>query len=140
MPRAFADTFHWIALEAYREPWHAQARALTRRHEGDGLVTTEEVLVEFLAWFSGAGAYWRQRAARQVQTILSNPQIEVVQQSHSSFVVGLALYERRLDKEYSLVDCVGMAVMRQYGLTEVLTRDRHFAQEGFTLLYADPSP
>ena len=30
-----------------------------------------------------------------------------------------------------------MIVMKQMGITEVLTRDRHFAQEGFTLIFTD---
>ncbi len=40
----------------------------------------------------------------------------------------------RLDKEYSLTDCMGMVICREYGITDVLTHDHHFAQEGFTIL------
>lgn len=47
---------------------------------------------------------------------------------------GLPLYERRPDKGYSLVDCISMNVMRRLRLRQVLTNDRHFAQEGFTVL------
>jgi hypothetical protein len=43
----------------------------------------------------------------------------------------LALYQSRLDKGYSLTDCISMQTMRREGLTEVLTNDRHFEQEGF---------
>jgi len=46
----------------------------------------------------------------------------------------LALYEARLDKEYSLTDCISMAAMRQEGIIEILTRDGHFTQEGFIIL------
>ena len=31
-------------------------------------------------------------------------------------------------------DCISMDTMRQMGLTEVLTNDHHFTQEGFTIL------
>jgi predicted nucleic acid-binding protein len=48
---------------------------------------------------------------------------------------GLALYKDRPDKEYSLTDCIAMQVMRQEGLTEVLTNDHHFTQEGFYILF-----
>ena len=47
---------------------------------------------------------------------------------------GLALYERRPDKQYSLVDCISMNVMRQERIQEILTHDRHFSQEGFVCL------
>jgi uncharacterized protein len=59
----------------------------------------------------------------------------VVSQTRTLFLEGLALYEARLDKEYSLTDCISMQVMRREGLTEVLTNDRHFTQEGFQLLF-----
>lgn len=55
-------------------------------------------------------------------------------QSHNSFLAGLALYEARPDKSYSLTDCISMVTMRQHGISEVLTRDTHFMQEGFTPL------
>ena len=49
-------------------------------------------------------------------------------------LAGLARYERRLDKGYSLQDCVSMNVMEAEGITGVLTSDHHFEQEGFTIL------
>ena len=66
--------------------------------------------------------------------ILRNPNIQVVPQTRASFESGVELYERRLDKEYSLTDCISMETMRNQGLTEVVTNDQHFAQEGFALL------
>ena len=50
----------------------------------------------------------------------------------------MELYESRLDKGYSLTDCVSMQVMRERGISEVLTNDQHFAQEGFTILLPHP--
>jgi predicted nucleic acid-binding protein len=46
----------------------------------------------------------------------------------------LALYEARLDTQYSLTDCISMHVMRREGLTDVLTNDHHCTQEGFRIL------
>ena len=45
------------------------------------------------------------------------------------------LYASRLDKGYSLTDCVSMEAMRSEGLIDVLTNDRHFEQEGFRLMF-----
>ena len=50
------------------------------------------------------------------------------------FKGGLALYERRPDKKYSLTDCITMNVMKREGIKEILTNDHHFAQEGFVRL------
>jgi predicted nucleic acid-binding protein len=55
-------------------------------------------------------------------------------QKQALFISGLTLYEARLDKSYSLTDCVSMVVMQQEEIQEVLTHDKHFAQEGFTIL------
>jgi predicted nucleic acid-binding protein len=61
----------------------------------------------------------------------------VIPQSRSSFLAGLDLYTQRPDKGYSLVDCISMQTMRKEGLTEVLSNDRHFEQEGFRALFRD---
>ncbi|HAH56357.1 MAG TPA: hypothetical protein DCM02_14015 [Flavobacterium sp.] len=37
-------------------------------------------------------------------------------------------------KTYSLCDSVSFIVMREQGITEALTTDRHFEQEGFNRL------
>lgn len=50
------------------------------------------------------------------------------------FEEGLTLFETRLDKGYSMTDCMSMRIMRLFKVTEVLTHDRHFAQEGFVIL------
>jgi hypothetical protein len=55
-------------------------------------------------------------------------------QSHQSFLAGFALYKARSDKRYSLTDCISMEAMRDESITEVLTHDNHFTQEGFSVL------
>jgi uncharacterized protein len=44
------------------------------------------------------------------------------------------LLRRRADKTYSLCDAVSFVVMREQGVTEALTTDVHFEQEGFVRL------
>ncbi len=67
--------------------------------------------------------------------VLADPHMTVVPQTHASFLEGLALYESRPDKEYSLTDCISMQTMRREGLTDVLTNDHHCRQEGFRILF-----
>jgi hypothetical protein len=45
------------------------------------------------------------------------------------------LYENRLDKDWSLTDCVSVTVMTQRGLSEALTADHHFEQAGFRAVF-----
>jgi len=92
----------------------------------DRIVTTDEVLGEYLAFFAGARPSVRAQAGNNVADLIKNPVVLVVPQSRESFLAGLELYRARTDKGYSLVDCISMQTMRQNGLTEVLTNDRHF--------------
>ena len=132
MSQIFADTLYWLAIFLPGDAWADAARAVDISDAS--LVTTEEVLSELLTAVSAHGDHARRLACRLVREILKDPGIEVVAQSHESFLAGLALYERRPDKQYSLVDCISMNVMRQQGIQEILTHDRHFAQEGFVRL------
>jgi predicted nucleic acid-binding protein len=76
----------------------------------------------------------RTRVAQTIRDLLDDPTVQVIPQSRSGFLEGLALHESRPDKQDSLTDCISMKAMRREGITEVLTHDRHFAQEGFVLL------
>ena len=139
MRLVFADTVYWIAVFLPGDPWAKAAQGAPLRHVR--LVTTEEVLSEFLTGVSAHGEKTRRLACQLVREILRDPGVEVVVQSHESFLDGLALYEQRPDKQYSLTDCISMNVMKRRGITEVLTHDRHFGQEGFVrLLRARPKP
>lgn len=98
------------------------------------LVTTKEVLTEFLAAASRSGPAGRQAAVNTVRAILDDETFIVIPQSQELFDKGLDLYEQRLDKRYSLADCISMVVMRDRGIHEILTHDRDFAAEGFVAL------
>jgi len=93
------------------------------------------VLAEFLAFYSAAGEVTRQRAAAKTRQILQEPRIHVLSPSQALFLDGLVLYESRLDKYYSLTDYISVHVMHHEGLTDVLTNDHHFTQEGFHILF-----
>ena len=137
MSALFADTFYWIALADFSDSAHQRALALTAERTDVPIVTTDEVLVEYLTFFSTAPALMRRQALTNARRILEDPGVRVVPQSRGSFLSGMALYEARPDKGYSLVDCISMQTMRKEGLTEVLTNDRHFEQEGFRALFRD---
>jgi predicted nucleic acid-binding protein len=69
-----------------------------------------------------------------VRAILENANVRVIQQTREGFLKGIARYESRDDKKYSLTDCISMNAMESHSLTEVLTNDHHFEQEGFAVL------
>jgi predicted nucleic acid-binding protein len=130
----FADTVYWVALLMGNDPWAQVAESITRELGDVHLATTEEVLTEFLAAISRAGKTARRVAAERVFDLLEDEDVTVYPQSHASFLEGLDLYTQRLDKAYSLVDCISMTRMKEEGIRQVLTHDHHFEQEGFLVL------
>jgi predicted nucleic acid-binding protein len=130
----FADTQYWIALAIPLDQWHERAIEVSKSIHPVRLITTDEILVEFLNYFSGRGIAARNAGVQMVLSINANPNIQVVPQTRESFLAGLRLYEERSDKEYSLTDCISLNVMNNNGIVEALTRDSHFSQEGKTLL------
>lgn len=139
MKLLFADTFYWAALLNVRDAWHEQAVSYSQPLKQMQIATTDEVLLEFLNFFSPYGDYMRSGAAQRAQDVLQSHNVRVIDQTHESFLDGLALYAQRLDKGYSLTDCISMNTMRQLGISEILTHDRHFTQEGFTVLFNEPT-
>jgi predicted nucleic acid-binding protein len=103
----------------------------------DGHVTTtEEVLTELLAFFAGDNLAQKPRRGT-VRELLSDDAVRIIPQSHESFLSWFDLYANRPDKGYSLPDCISMQTMRREGLTDILTNDKHFEQEGFRALFRD---
>ena len=138
MVEVFADTNYWLAIAVPGDDLANAARLARTAHANAHVVTTDEVLVEFLTAVSGMGPFLRQRGVNIVREALTDPNMTVVPQTRQTFLDGLKLYEQRLDKGYSLVDCISMITMQQRQIQHALTADRHFHQEGFTTLMRNP--
>lgn len=135
MLRAFLDTSYLIAGFNPFDEWHATATRVTAALPPDtGLVTTLHVLEEFLTDLSKRDANLKLKAAEYVDLLLEDPRVEVVEVTFELFRSGLDLYRNRLDKSYSMVDCISMVVCRERAITDVLTADRDFEQERLVTL------
>ena len=134
MRRIFVDTLYWVAITNRKDQWHRAAMNASGNLAGCHLITTDEVLTEFLTAFCESGSMLRQRAAMAVRDMSLDETVTIHPQTRATFLAGLDLYEARPDKQYSLTDCISMATMRQEGITDILTHDGHFTQEGFSVL------
>jgi predicted nucleic acid-binding protein len=54
MTAVFADTFYWILLADFSDSAHRRALTLTTELEDSPIVTTDEVLAEYLTFFATA--------------------------------------------------------------------------------------
>ena len=135
MEIAFADAFYWIALANPADQWHDAVRQYDEANPDSPLVTTEEVLTEFLNFYAEAGKHRRKIVGAMCEQVLLHPNINVISQSHNSFLEGMVLYRQRDDKGYSLTDCISMIICRELEIQKILTNDNHFSQEGFDVLF-----
>ncbi|MGO9597467.1 MAG: type II toxin-antitoxin system VapC family toxin [Isosphaeraceae bacterium] len=131
MTVTFADTFYFLALLNPDDSANASAVRWALNPRGP-LVTTYWVLTEVAdAMVSPLG---RWSVVTLISGLRRNPAVNIVPPSEDLFNRGLDLYVRRMDKSWSLTDCISFAVMADRGLTEALTRDHHFEQVGFQTL------
>jgi predicted nucleic acid-binding protein len=66
--------------------------------------------------------------------MLEAPSVEIVAICDDLLRRALADYAKFADKSWGLVDCASFIVMRERGITEAFTCDRHFDQAGFECL------
>ena len=140
MRRIFVDSNFLLAVFNPDDELHGVAIEVSRHLQSVGVayVTTDLMLVEFLALVRRMGGHVRVRAAQFVREIRLDPKVAVLEHAGDVFERGLDLYAARTDKAYSLTDCIAMVLCSDLGITEVLTRDKDFAQEGFRALLREP--
>jgi len=95
MGEVFADAFYWIALANPADQWHTAVKQFDEANPDAALVTTEEVLTEFLNFYAEAGKHRRRIVGAMCGQVLLHPNITVVSQSHESFSQGFELYRHR---------------------------------------------
>lgn len=133
MTPVFADTSYYLALLSPRDQHHDAAVRLggaLRRP----VVLTEFILLELANTFSADDA--RDRLVEFWKHLRSDRFVTIVAASSELIDRGFDLFARRQDKRWSLTDCISFVVMKERGLTEALTADRHFEQAGFSILLA----
>jgi predicted nucleic acid-binding protein len=131
MTAIFADTHFYVALLSRRDNRHKAARDWTSQGRSP-IITTEFVLLEVANFCRSPRD--RERFATFAAALKTNPITTIIPCDSIWFQRGLDRFASRLDKEWSLTDCISFVVIEENGLTEVLTEDHHFEQAGFTIL------
>jgi predicted nucleic acid-binding protein len=90
-------------------------------------------LAEYVALASVRGLS-RKRVVEFSEEILDDESIEIIWVDEDLHRHAVELLRQRHDKAYSLCDAVSFILMRERNLSEALTTDKHFTQEGFTRL------
>ncbi len=83
-----------------------------------------------------AGSASRRFVASFIRDLAQDPKVRIVRAAGDWFERGLQLYEKRVDKDWPLTDCISFVVMTDEKLMDALTGDHHFTQAGFKALLA----
>jgi uncharacterized protein len=131
MRTAFADTYYFLALLDSAEKRHAEAVQAALDAELR-FVTTEWVMAEF----GDAYCHPSDRAdfVSLCRSLVNHARVKIIPADTLLFHRGVDLFEKRQDKDWSLTDCLSFVSMRDEGITEALTGDKHFEQAGFVAL------
>jgi predicted nucleic acid-binding protein len=129
--RIFVDTSFVLALINERDQYHDQAETLSYKFENSLLITTDAVLLEI---GNALAQDFRAEAIVLIKALRSSNRVDVAEIDKRLFENGLEVYEKYDDKTWGLVDCISFVVMRENGITEVLTFDGDFTQAGFTVV------
>jgi predicted nucleic acid-binding protein len=131
MKRVFADTYFFLAALNTRDADHERALGYFAQDDIE-LITTAWVLTEVAATLAPRAT--RASFVQLYASLRADTGVTVIPAEPTLFDRGLALYSRRLDKDWSLTDCISFVVMEEQYLSDALTGDHHFEQAGFTTL------
>jgi hypothetical protein len=131
--RLFLDTVFVRARFNRKDQYHEQAEAFARRvRKAAELWITEAVLIEIGNGLSNAN---RLAAVEFIRSCYSKSSpIRLVRLTSDLILQAMDLYAAHRDKRWGLTDCISFVVMKEFGLTDALTTDRHFIQAGFRAL------
>jgi predicted nucleic acid-binding protein len=134
LSKVFIDTAAWIALFNRSDALHKQAKQVEKllRQQNVLLVTTEFVFLEVADAFCTSAT--RTQVANFIDGLRSLTLLKIVEIEQPLYLEGWQLYKQRLDKNWSLTDCISFAVMKREKIDKAFTSDHHFEQAGFIKL------
>jgi predicted nucleic acid-binding protein len=130
----FIDTLFVIALINSRDQYHDKAVELASKYENQPLLVTDAVLLEI---GNGLARNYKQEAIEIIEYFSTSDEVEIIHLTPQLFDREFDLYKRYEDKDWGLIDCITFVVMRDAGVNEALTFDRHFQQAGFKTLMTE---
>jgi predicted nucleic acid-binding protein len=123
-----------VALVNPRDENHEKANEMVDAYDKKPLLVTDAVLLEI---GNSLAKGYKQNAIEIIEEFLDSPEVEIVRLDETLFAKAFELYKSHTDKTWGLVDCISFVVMRERGITDALTSDKHFVQAGFRALMLD---
>jgi predicted nucleic acid-binding protein len=133
MKSVFVDTSFIIALYNKDDECHRNAIAILPKIKGCPLVLTQAIILEIGNAFSSNKR--KSAGVKIIKWIESSGEFQIIPYDKDLHKKAFQLYASRIDKDWSLTDCISFVVMKDYGIEHALATDRHFAQAGFKCVF-----
>jgi hypothetical protein len=131
---AFVDTSVLYALIDRKDTHHAAMSELVQRLLGSRrrLTTSDYVICEAVNLANARAGH--HVGARILELIERSSALSVEWVGSLRFEATKVFYRRHSDHRYSFTDCTSFVIMRELKISDVLTTDEHFREEGFHVL------
>ena len=132
----FLDSAYLIRMFSEKDNWHDAVLATAEEIQPQQrILTSEGVFLETLAHFSRKPPSERIDIGQRIASLRADPRYTIVPHDRRLSEAALELYTGEFAySTFSLQDCVAIVIMREYGITSILTADQEFARAGFTPL------
>jgi uncharacterized protein len=130
----FIDTSGWIAILNRDDQHHKLSLELFSKLKAGkaNIVTTDWILAETGNGLARTAA--RESFVKFANSVTQSTKSRLIWIQEEILEEALLLYAKVDDKQWGIVDCASIVVMRHEGITDVITADRHFQQAGFHCL------
>ena len=130
----FVDTGAWYALADSSDQYHDAAveiypELLSSYHP---LKTTNLVIAE--TYILIRRSIGHQAAIAFLENIASSPRVVKIYSDSILEETAESILRQYQDQNFSYTDAVSFAVMKQYGITDAFSFDKHFPTAGFALI------
>ena len=131
MADVFVDTSFVVALVNEKDQNHSLALDLAERFTGQRLVTIDAILLEI---GNALSRNFKRESIEIIEEFLTSDDVQVIHFHPQLFRKAFDLYKSRSDKIWGLIDCVSFVTMKELGIIDALSADKHFEQAGFNIL------
>ncbi|MFZ4778084.1 MAG: type II toxin-antitoxin system VapC family toxin [Terrimicrobiaceae bacterium] len=130
----FVDTHGFYVWADASHSAHQRARALLA-DGGNRFVSSQWILVETANLFvARRKPHW---ADRVLDLAERSKALRILEATSDHFQSARRLWREYRDQAFPLTDCTSFVLMREQGITDALTADKHFRAMGFNPLLID---
>jgi predicted nucleic acid-binding protein len=127
--KLFVDTWGWVTIADRRQPRHqVTAKLYDERIRDPGLIVTSNFVLDELFTMLFATRPFS-LASSFCNSVLASPRLTIEFVSPDRFAAAFEFRLKLADKpNISFTDITSMVIMRELGIVDVMTGDRHFQQ------------